>query len=92
MKAEKEGSGDGETGSVQDAEPGLEARLRRLDEIVSALEADELELDRALALFEEGVTHVRKAEEILSATELKVEELLGDGSDGQTRPFDEDEE
>ena len=36
-------------------EPGLEGRLRRLEQIVSALEADDLELERALALFEEGV-------------------------------------
>lgn len=72
-------------------EPGLEARLERLDQIVGALEADELELDRALALFEEGIGHIRKAEAILSATELKVEELLGDGADGRTGPFDEDE-
>ena len=33
----------------------LEARLRRLEEIVGNLETEELELDRALALFEEGV-------------------------------------
>lgn len=70
-------------------EPGLEARLRRLDEIVSTLEADELELERALALFEEGVGHVRSAEKILAAAELKVEELLGDGSEGRTRPFED---
>lgn len=66
--------------------PGLEARLRRLEEIVSALEADELDLEEALRLFEEGVTHVRHAERILAETELKVEELLGD-DDARTRPF-----
>ncbi len=43
----------------------LEARLRRLEEIVGQLEAEELELDRALALFEEGVVHVREAERAL---------------------------
>lgn len=67
-------------------EPGLEARLRRLEAIVGSLEADDLELERALALFEEGVGHVREAERILSRTELRVEELLGDGSTGETRP------
>lgn len=75
-----------------DEEPGLEARLERLDAIVSALEADELELDRALALFEEGIRHVRRAEAILSATELKVEELLGGGDEGHTRPFATDDD
>jgi exodeoxyribonuclease VII small subunit len=66
---------------------GLEGRLRRLEEIVSALEADEVELERALELFEEGVGHVRQAEGILARTELRVEELLGDGAHGQTRPL-----
>lgn len=73
-------------------EPGLETRLRRLEAIVGSLEADDLELERALALFEEGVGHVREAERILSRTELRVEELLGDGSTGETRPFRGEEE
>lgn len=67
-------------------EPGLEQRLRRLETILGALEADELDLERALALFEEGVTHVRAAERILAQTELRVEELLDD--EGRTRPLD----
>ena len=57
-------------------DPGLEGRLKRLEQIVSALEADDLELEKALALFEEGVAHVRAAEKILAEAELKVEELL----------------
>ena len=68
--------------------PSLEARLRRLEEIVGQLETDELELDRALALFEEGVTHVKEAESALAAAELRVEELLGDGD--ETRPLEEE--
>lgn len=68
------------------AEPGLEGRLKRLDQIVAALEADDLELERALALFEEGVAHVRAAERILAEAELRVDELLGQGD--RTRPFE----
>lgn len=76
-----------------DDEAGLEVRLRRLEEIVSALEADDLELERALELFEEGVTHVRRAEAILAETELRVEELLDDAGDGgATRPFVADDD
>lgn len=80
-------------GSVgPEEEIGLEGRLRRLEEIVSALEADDLELERALELFEEGVTHVRRAEKILAETELRVEELLGEGENGvETRPFEHGE-
>ncbi len=66
--------------------PSLEGRLKRLETILSALETDDLELERALALFEEGVGHVRAAERILAETELRVDELLGD--DGETRPLD----
>jgi len=63
----------------------LEKRLRRLEEIVRALESEDLELERALRLFEEGVAHVRGAEAILTEAELKVEELIGNG---ETRPFE----
>lgn len=66
--------------------PSLEGRLKRLEAILSALETDDLELERALALFEEGVGHVRAAERILAETELRVDELLSD--DGETRPLD----
>ena len=68
--------------------PSLETRLRRLEEIVGQLETDDLELDRALALFEEGVTHVKEAEGALAAAELRVEELLGEGEG--TRPIEEE--
>jgi len=57
----------------------LEARLRRLDEIVASLEGGEVELEKGLALFEEGVKHVREAEALLSHAELRVEELVGEG-------------
>lgn len=76
-------------GAVEGETPSLEARLKRLEAILSALEADELELERALALFEEGVEHVRAAERILARTELRVEELLD--TEGATRPFREPE-
>jgi len=72
-----------------EAEHSLEARLRRLEAIMTQLEADEVALEKALELFEEGVGHVRAAEKVLAETELRVEELLADGS---TRPFDEDED
>ena len=74
-----------ERGTAAAADAGLEVRLKRLEQIVAALEADDLELERALALFEEGVAHVRAAEKILAEAELKVEELLqGD----RTRPLE----
>ena len=59
--------------------PSLEERLRRLEEILSRLEQDDVALEEALELFEEGVGHVRDAERVLAQTELRVQELLGDG-------------
>jgi exodeoxyribonuclease VII small subunit len=70
-------------------ETTLEARLKRLDEILAKMESDDVVLEDALRLFEEGVTHVREAERVLSAAELRVEELL---ASGETRPLDAGEE
>ena len=65
--------------------PTLEGRLKRLEEILAQLEADEVDLERALTLFEEGVTLVRDAEKVLAETELRVEELLAKAG---TAPFE----
>ena len=62
-------------------EMGLEDRLARVEEIARALDSDSLGLDDALALFEEGVGHVRRAKEILAAAELRVEELTAPEED-----------
>ncbi len=75
-----------------DAAPSLEERLRRLEEIVRSLEADDLELEGALALFEEGVEHVRSAEDILRNAELKVDELLGPPDEQVTRLLEDESE
>ena len=50
--------------------------LGRLEEIVRKLEADDVELDAALALFEEGVARLRAARERLGAAEVKVQTVL----------------
>ena len=50
--------------------------LNRLEEIVRKLEAEDVELDAALALFEEGVARLRAARERLGAAEVKVQTVL----------------
>lgn len=70
--------------------PTLEDRLRRLDRIVAELEGGEVELEKGLALFEEGVRHIREAEALLARAELRVEELVGEGDGARTRSFPED--
>ena len=56
--------------------PPLADELARLEEIVRKLEADDIELDAALVLFEEGVARLRAARERLVAAELKVQAVL----------------
>ena len=56
--------------------PSLSDELARLEEIVRKLEGEEVELDAALALFEEGVARLRAARERLAAAELKVQSVI----------------
>ena len=68
---------------------GLGDELSRLETIVRRLETEELDLDAALALFEEGVARLRRSREQLRAAELKVQQVLED-ADGtlRTEPLD----
>ena len=69
------------------AELGLEARLQRLDQIVAALEREDLELDEALRLFEEGIAHVKAARDVLSTAELRIERLIQNAAGVRTEPI-----
>ena len=70
----------------------IEQRLARLEEIVSELEREPLELARALALFEEGVGCLRDAAGTLAEAEARVQRLVeqADGALG-IEAFDDDE-
>jgi exodeoxyribonuclease VII small subunit len=59
----------------------FEDDIRRLDDIVSELEREDLELERALALFQEGVERLRAASASLAALEGQVRVLV-EKSDG----------
>ena len=59
----------------------FEKNLIRLEEIVAELESDELELDGALRLFEEGIERLREASADLARAESRVA-LLVEQSDG----------
>ena len=67
----------------------LAAELQRLEEIVRKLEADDVDLDDALALFEEGVARLRAARDRLAQAELKVQSVLQE-ADGTLRAADLD--
>jgi len=53
-------------------------QLDRLEEIVRRLEAEELDLDEALKLFEEGIERLREARERLTTAEAQVKQVLSD--------------
>jgi exodeoxyribonuclease VII small subunit len=58
----------------------LAADLRRLEEIVRLLEREDVDLDRALALFEEGVGRLRAAKDRLNEAEARVAKVLEDAA------------
>ena len=60
----------------------FEEALKRLEAIVAELDGDQLELSRALALFQEGVGCMRAAASELALAESQVQRLVerADGS------------
>jgi exodeoxyribonuclease VII small subunit len=54
----------------------FEERLGRLEQIAAELEGDDVELARALALFEEGIENLRAASEELAKAEARVQRLV----------------
>ena len=64
---------------MAESTPSLETRLDRLDEIVRSLEREDLDLEQALKLFEEGIAHLRHAQELLTDAELRIERLVEGG-------------
>lgn len=69
--------------SSEPAEETFEASTERLAKIVEELEQGDLPLERALALFEEGVRLARRAQERIDLAEKRVEELLGFDTSGK---------
>ena len=63
----------------------FEASIRRLEEIVRKMEAGDLPLDEALALFEEGTGLVKTANGLLDQAKLKVSQLLAGSADQAPR-------
>jgi exodeoxyribonuclease VII small subunit len=67
----------------------FEASVERLEEIVRALEEEELPLERALELFEEGVARLREATTELTRVEASVK-VLRERADGLLETTDLD--
>ena len=54
----------------------LQDDLKRLEEVVRQLEAEDIDLDKAIGLFEEGIKRLRSAREQLSSVEQRVQKVL----------------
>ena len=67
--------------------PKFEECLDRLEKIVSEMEKGDIPLERALALFEEGVKLSSSCRGELEAAEGKVEILLKQNGKLQPEPF-----
>jgi exodeoxyribonuclease VII small subunit len=59
----------------------LEEELDRLERIVQRLEREDVSLDEALVLFEEGIAIARSARSKLEAAEGRVREILRDADE-----------
>lgn len=70
----------------------LESAMRRLNEVVAKLSGDGVELEEALALYEEGVSLVRMCNEQLENARRKINRIRLN-SDGEIteEPFDTSE-
>ncbi len=64
-------------GAPTSDQPSFEVSIAELAEIVEKLEAGELPLEDALALFERGMKLAKTSQLILDRAERRVEQLLG---------------
>jgi len=75
--------------AVEPEDPGFDAILTRLRQVVQQLESGELSLEQALAAYEEGVGLARKGQQQLATAEKRVEILTSASGSVATVPFDE---
>ena len=71
-------------------ELGFEERLKRLQEIVRALEADDLPLEDGVALYKEGAALAKSCREKLDKAKNEIQ-ILRDGEFREFEPAPEEE-
>ncbi|MGC9941875.1 MAG: exodeoxyribonuclease VII small subunit [Verrucomicrobiota bacterium] len=73
--------------------PPFEEALQKLEEIVEAMESDDLPLESLLAKYEEGAKLVKVCQEKLAEAELKIQQLEKNAAgDLKLKPLDLSEE
>lgn len=74
-----------------DSDMPLGARIHRLQRIAADLDREDIELEDAMRLFEEGVAHLRAAETLVKQAELRIGRLLESGDGVHIEPIEGDE-
>ena len=72
---------------MSEPKPTFRTALESLESIVRELEETDIDLDRALQLFEDGVRHLKIARELLQQSELTIKRVLEE-SDGTLKATD----
>lgn len=67
----------------------FEVVLQRLEGIVAQLEKGDVSLEDSLKAYEKGVQLVREAEKRLEGMEMRIEQLLSDGTKAPLKPQSE---
>jgi exodeoxyribonuclease VII small subunit len=71
----KKGNKMAKTKNKQPDEMAFEEAFQELKDLVESLEAQELDLEEGLALFERGQSLVKRCEELLEEAELKIKQI-----------------
>lgn len=87
MPAKKE---DIKTPEVSAAPPAFEEALKRLEALVTEMEAGNLSLDQMIAHFEEGSNLVDLCGKRLNEVERRIEKLVKKDGEITTEPFQAD--
>lgn len=80
---------DAHEGAASAPDDSFDARLGRLEEIVSMLERGELELEPSILKYKEGVALLKDCRELIGSYAKQVEELSRDAS-ASLRPYADD--
>lgn len=62
----------------------FEESMKQLEEIANKLEQNDLDLDKSVELFEEGMKLSKQCSEILESVEKRITILINDGKDNLT--------
>lgn len=72
-------------------QPSFEKQLAKLEQIVTKLDAEGIPLEKAIALYEEGVMLSKDLNELLARAQKRIEMLTREDGALTPKPFEEEE-